>query len=263
MNARTICLVQSRFASTRLPGKALFDLHGRPLLWHVVTRCQQASTVNRVIVATGRDKSNDPIVDLCQREGWDVFRGPDDDVLARFAAAIRLYEPDVVVRVSGDSPLIDPDVIDRVVRARANRGYRYASNVHPPTWPDGLDVEAISALMLLHVDKVATRPSDREHVTPWLTRNLLPHQWINVAHAVDLSGYRLCIDTEADYHVIREVMRIAGALCTWDQAIRVLDAYPKIRALNAHIARNEGYAQSLAKEQNDDERLGKPSIHVQ
>ena len=116
-----VALIQARMGSSRLPGKVLEDLSGRPMLWHVVDRVRRASKVDKVVVATTDRVGDDPIARFCEQEDVGCFRGSEQDVLDRFYQAAKKHQADVVIRITADCPLIDPAVIDKVV-ARFERG---------------------------------------------------------------------------------------------------------------------------------------------
>jgi spore coat polysaccharide biosynthesis protein SpsF (cytidylyltransferase family) len=237
---RTVAIIQARMASTRLPGKVLADLAGRTILEHVVTRVQQARTVDEVIVCTGEQSGNDPIRDLCYAHNWRCASGSEEDVLQRFRFAAFNAPADYYVRITADCPLCDPTEIDRVVRALQVGRYWYVSNCHPPWLPDGLDVEVMTADALALADRQATIPSDREHVTPWLRRNLPRCRWASLDHRPDLSKWRLCVDTQADLDVLRLAMADLGPDCDWRQVVTWLDQHPEVAAMSQGIERNSG-----------------------
>ncbi len=247
--ARTIAIVQSRMSSQRLPEKALLPLAGRPLLWHVVTRVQQAKMLDAVVVATGDIPANDPIRQLCREHNWHQYSGSEDDVLARFYEAARWAEADQIVRISGDSPLASGAEIDRVVRYHLGCANDYSANCFPPRLPDGLDTEVVAMAALERAYHSATIPSDREHVTPWLRRNLPQHRWSSIGYTPDLSLFRLCVDTPADLEAMRAIMAIAGANVTWRTAIEALDSHPEIAALNQGVERNGAYLRQVKEEE--------------
>ncbi|HHQ47945.1 MAG TPA: acylneuraminate cytidylyltransferase, partial [Acidobacteria bacterium] len=114
---RVVAVLQARMGSTRLPGKVLMDLAGRPVLGWAVERLRRAGTLDELVVATSDRDGDDPIVVFCERMDVPCYRGSEDDVLDRYYRAARRYHADVVVRVTGDDPLIDPGVVDQVVRA--------------------------------------------------------------------------------------------------------------------------------------------------
>ena len=123
--------------SSRLPGKSLAEIEGRPMLWHVIQRVKRASLVDRVVVATSTAPADDAIEKMCRENGVPCYRGSEDDVLDRFYHAARAEKAGQVVRITADCPLIDPEMIDRVVRRFQRGDLDYASNAMVRTYPEG------------------------------------------------------------------------------------------------------------------------------
>ena len=162
----TVCIIQARMGSTRLPGKVLKLLDDHPVIWHVYTRCKQA--VPRTVVAIPASKENDPLADYLATIDASVFRwdGPENDVLGRYAACLKVHPAEWVVRVTGDCPLVGPAVIRGMVYRAETTGEMYVSNVYPRSVPSGYDVEVIHSSALRVADAFADlRDPFREHVT--------------------------------------------------------------------------------------------------
>ena len=252
-----VAIIQARVGSTRLPGKVLLDLCGKPVLWHVVRRTRAARRVRQVLVATTNRAEDGEIEGLCREWGTPVYRGPVDDVLARYHGAVSYLDQigvpvDRIVRITADCPLIDPGVIDRGVRESEEKDSDYLSNIDPPTYPDGLDVEVFTRHMLEITHREATLPSDREHVTPYMRRNGRFKAW-NIRAGRDLSHLRWTLDTEEDYRFICEVYQRlypGKNLFTMDDVIDLLAYHPELMKINGHLGRNEGYRISLEKDVN-------------
>jgi spore coat polysaccharide biosynthesis protein SpsF len=151
----TIGVVQARTGSTRLPGKVLADLGGEPLLAFMLRRLRPIA-VDRLVVATSDDRRDDAVAAVAERAGVAVVRGPEDDVLARFAIALDAHPADTVVRLTADCPLVDPDVVDEALALHRRSGAAYTSNTLIRTFPDGLDVEVVSADALTDAASHAT-----------------------------------------------------------------------------------------------------------
>lgn len=229
--------------SSRLPGKVLMEAIEKPMIRHVVDRVRRCSRLSMVIIATSTHVQDDPLAEYCNKENIPCFRGSEDNVLDRYYHAAKKYRSDVVVRITGDCPLIDPDVITKVIDLFLTGEYDYTSNVFPPTYPDGLDVEVVSMRALETAWKEAVRPMDREHVTCFVSENKDPKRFRkgNVENSRDLSKYRLTVDEERDIRVVRAVLEHFGDnKCTMDQIISFLDANPEILSVNSGIERNEG-----------------------
>ncbi len=250
-----LAIIQARMGSSRLPGKVLLDLAGRPVLWHAVSRVQKARLVDQVLVATTDQPVDEPIRQFCAEQAVRCFGGSEQDVLDRFVQAARFAgatESDAIVRITADCPLIDPDVIDLVVAAYQQTGVDYVSNVQPPTFPDGLDVEVFRFAALLTAWREAKLVSEREHVTPYLRNHLEKFSSHNVTHTTDLSALRWTLDEPADYALLQRILaeldRNQPNFHLAD-VLQVLAAHPEWQELNRDFARNEGYAKSLRQEQ--------------
>jgi spore coat polysaccharide biosynthesis protein SpsF (cytidylyltransferase family) len=177
------------------------------MLAHVIERVARARTVDRVVVATTEEPGDDAVVVLAGECGVAVTRGPVDDVLSRFVRAAAEHEADVVVRITADCPLVDPAVVDRVVETRAERGVDYASNVEPATYPDGYDVEVFTRACLDRLDREASLPHEREHVTARVREHAEDFRTANVAWERDVSSIRLTVDVPEDLERVAAVLR--------------------------------------------------------
>ena len=202
---KTLAIVQARMTSTRFPGKVLAPLAGQPMVIRQLERIQRATTLDGIVVATSRDPSDDELAAAVEAIGVPVVRGSLDDVLARFIAVIDVYEPATVVRLTADCPLISPAVIDRVVTRFQESEADYVSNSLTPTYPDGLDVEVVKAVVLREVARIATDPPEREHVTLGVYRRHDQYRVENVAGDIDLSGLRWTVDTPEDYAFVSAI----------------------------------------------------------
>ena len=223
---RTVAIVQARMGSTRFPGKVLRDLNGRPVLAHVVQRLRRSRCVDEVVVATTTATSDNGVAALAQSLGVAAVRGPEDDVLTRFVIAAREHRADVIVRVTADCPLLDPRLVDRVVRALDHRHADYACNVLPPTYPDGYDVEALTASCLARMDTEASLAYEREHVTPRAREHPEAYRVATVRCRRDLSALRLTVDVPADLD------RVAAILAALPE-----EPPPGLGAVLAHLSR--------------------------
>lgn len=203
----TIAIVQARTTSQRLPGKVLMELQEAPMILRQLERVRRAENLDRIVVATSDDHTDDALAQLVQEAGYDTVRGPLDDVLARFLLAIETYQPDVVVRITADCPLISPSVIDHIVEAFHDSDFDYLSNTMVATYPDGLDVEVVTAQALRQIASVNIDVAEREHVTLGIYRR--PEQF-NVGNVVDPIGrdhsdLRWTVDTPEDFEFVTRI----------------------------------------------------------
>lgn len=244
---RTIALIQARVSSSRLPGKVLEPLGAEPMIVYMARRVRQSRLLDDVVIVTSTDPSDDALHSAVLAAGLHVFRGDLHDVLSRYVNAARLFEADVIVRLTGDCPLADPAVIDAVLRARQAASADYASNVDPPTYPDGYDVECFTRKALEQADLQARKPAEREHVTVWMRSAAAELNRVNVRCLADLSHLRLTVDYQDDMAAVRRIVEHESSGTTLDlfDVLRILAASPDILSMNPH-ARNEGLAKSLA-----------------
>lgn len=249
-----LTLIQARRGSSRLPDKVSLDLVGRPLLVRQVERVQQAAKAGRVAVITTDEASDDPLADLCQQHGIEVFRGSALDLLDRHYQAARHFgEAGGVVKIPSDCPLIDPAIIDKVLGFyEATQGqYDFVSNLHPATYPDGNDVEVMTFAALETAWRTARRPLEREHTTPFFWENPGRFRLANVAWETGLDysmSHRFTIDYPADYEFVRavyEVLYPANPYFGLAEILALLKQRPDIYALNADLAGVNWYRNHL------------------
>ncbi len=203
-----VCIIQARTGSSRLPGKVLLNLEGKPVLLRVIDRVLESDRINRVVVATTISPEDQQICDLV--EGYDdsvsVFRGSQDDVLERYYLAAKEAGADAVVRITSDCPLIDPQVIDKVIGAFLKEKKDYTANIlGKRTYPQGLDTEVFTFKALEEMHNKAEEKEDREHVTLYLRKRPEEFQCLNVENEKDLSFHRWTLDEQADYDLIKEI----------------------------------------------------------
>jgi spore coat polysaccharide biosynthesis protein SpsF (cytidylyltransferase family) len=232
--ANTVAIIQARMTSSRLPGKVLADLGGKPLIERMIARVRRTRTLDALWVATTSKTTDDPLAALCDRLDVQVHRGDEHDVLARFLGAARLAEADVLVRLTADCPMSDPALIDEVVSVYAQGDVDYVSNVLVRTYPDGLDVEVFSRAALEEATEKATQPFHREHVTPWLQTGFRPElptgrfRLRHVVNDVDLGEMRWTVDQAEDLDLIRRLFAALPDGFGWRDALVLVSADPEL-----------------------------------
>lgn len=257
---RIVCIIQARMDSSRLPGKVMEDIAGRPMLAHVVARAAAIEGVEDVIVATTGAHEDSAIVDLARSIGVGAFAGSTDDVLDRYYQAAREFKADGVVRITADCPLIDPVESARVVARFAKGDLDYATNLVPPTFPDGQDTEVVSFEALEKIWDIATLPSDREHVITYIRTN--PHLFKvhNVTCDPDLSQLRLTVDEPDDLVFVRKIFsalgpEAEGEFISMHDVIGFLRDNPEIATMHPDHDRNEGWTTSIVADREPEEQL--------
>lgn len=237
---KTVCIVQARMGSERLPGKVLLDIMGKPMLEHIVERLKAAKSLARIVVATTDKPADKPVVALAQRLGIGCFAGDEHDVLSRYLGAAKKYGAETVVRVTGDCPLIDPVTIDRIVEEFRRSGADYVSNTLQRTYPRGLDVEVFSFESLQKADSLAEPGSYREHVTLYMYRHPEEFNLLNVSAEppLDRSDIRLCVDTKEDFALVDKVyitLGRPGKIIDINEVMTLFKERPELIKINEHI----------------------------
>jgi spore coat polysaccharide biosynthesis protein SpsF len=236
---KTVAIIQARMGSSRLPGKVMQELAGRPMLERVLHRVSRASTLSEVVVATTTNERDDTLAHWCEARNWPCFRGSEDDVLDRYYGAACAYSAEIVVRITSDCPLIDPSEVDSVVRAlvEARPSAHYSSNSFPiRTFPRGLDAEAMLLEVLEEAWKCADSTSEREHVTPFIYRRPERFAIRSVTSDVDHSEHRWTVDTLEDLQLARRIYdHFDHDDFSWHDTLDVLARHPEWVDLNRHI----------------------------
>ena len=248
---KVVAIIQARMGSTRLPNKVLADLADRPVLSWVVRAARSIRGVDEVVIATSTAAADDSIADWCQSHDVACFRGSELDVLSRFAGAATAHDADIVVRITGDCPFFDPAVGAQTLMLLQRSGADYACNNDPATWPDGLDCEVVRADVLATAEREATRPSEREHVMPFI-RNRRGRFQIETLHnsIPGLAAERWTLDTPQDLEFLQAVAQklTVDLPPAMTDVLAVLDTHPELRKINAQQARDEGFSKSIAAE---------------
>ncbi len=243
MTSQTAVIIQARMGSRRLPGKVLSDLAGRPMLAFQLERLRRCSAVDEILLATTDQAGDDGLVALAEAWGVRVVRGPEEDVLHRFALAASVTNATTLVRVTADCPLVDPVLLEQVITEFRRQGVDYLSNCEQPSYPDGLDLEVFTREALLRAQAECTNAQQREHVTPWMRDSgLLTTACLQ--HSIDLSALRWTVDEPEDLDVMRAVVGAFGGRSDfgWQEALALQQRQPRLFAANARFVRNEGAA---------------------
>jgi len=237
---RIVAVIQARMGSTRLPGKVLKPIAGRPLLWHIVHRLKKSHLIEDVAIATSTNPLDDAIVEFGKQNGVAIIRGPEDNVLARFALAAEATDADVIVRVSSDAPFIDAGFIDHLLTALISQSCGYVMmedgilSAH-----EGVDPLTRGALDKLMMD-AADDPVAREHVTGYfkLHPDFVPIARAGAYPELAHDAGRLTIDTPDDLAFVEAVharLEARAGEAALSDILMLLDREPGLRALNAHV----------------------------
>ncbi len=236
---RTVIIIQARMGSTRLPGKSLKPLLGKPMLFYVVDRLRPVKEADALVVATSSLPQDDPIAEFCNKNGIALFRGSEEDVLDRYDQAAKQYQADIIVRITGDCPLIDPEVVSAILRGFDEHvDCDYLSNTQKRTFPRGLDVEVFTSKALEEAAREAKSPHEREHVTPFIYHHPERYHIRNYRHEPDLSHHRWTVDTPEDFELVtkifEELLPTKPHFAMAD-VLAQFELHPEWHRINAHI----------------------------
>lgn len=241
MTRKLVAIVQARMGSTRLPNKVMKTIEGRPMIGLLLERLSRARKIDAIVIATSDDARNDPLENYVSDLGFAVFRGNENDVLDRYYRAAEAAGATDVMRITGDCPFVDPALVDECAEAYLAGSCDYLSNVAPPTYADGLDIEVFSFAALQRAWHEATAAPEREHVTPYI-RESGRFSTANKAAANDFSDRRWTVDTPEDFAVVSAVFQYFHPRTDFSAAdILELEARkPELFKANHAILRNEG-----------------------
>lgn len=270
---KIVAIIQARMSSSRLPGKVMLDIGGKPMLEWVIERTRQTNLLDEVVVATTIEPSDDPVFDFCVEKGYRVGRGSVHDVLDRYYQTAKHFAADIIVRITSDCPLIDPALIDEAVKLilpgtgslalqkklSAPR-FDFVANRLPPPWgrtyPIGLDIELFTMDILRQAWKLAISKHQREHVTPYFYEGtpanqlkykvpdssfssaMTPegHHIALMHHTPDFGNLRWTVDTPEDLEFLRAVAAyFPGLTCSWKDVLELVQRKPELNHINTHI----------------------------
>ena len=232
---RINAVIQARTGSTRLPGKVLRDLGGRPVLDRVVDAARTAPGIDGVLVATSTAPGDDAVADRASLLGVPVVRGSEDDVLSRFVQAADEHPCDAVVRLTADCPLLDPELVGLVAATwRHAPDHDYVATTLVRTLPRGLDVELVTVSALRALAYSATG-YDRVHVTSGLYGDPERFRCLGVVVAPAANDLRITLDTVDDLHALEGLVERLGDRTDWRSVVAVLRSNPDLVARNAHV----------------------------
>lgn len=206
-NLNTIAFIQARLSSKRFPKKILKKINNVPLIEFLILRLKKSKKISKIVIATTTNKEDRKLRKIANKLNCDIFFGDDNDVLNRFYKLSLKYKNfENIVRITGDCPLIDTGIVDRVINLFEKEKVDYCSNVNPPTFPDGLDVEIFSKKILKEAWEKSKNLNEREHVTPYMVQNNNVSK-ANFLNNKDYSDYRLTVDEQKDLKPIKEIIK--------------------------------------------------------
>ncbi len=244
------CIIQARMGSSRLPGKIMQKIDNSfTVLDYVINQLQSSKKIEKIIVATTNLTEDNIVCEHSFSQTIEFCRGSSEDVLDRFFQCAKKFSLDVIIRVTSDNPLIDPNVVDLVINDYLNQKCDFATNTLKRTFPYGTEVEVFSFKTLETAWKNAKKPSEREHVTPFIRDPQNKFNLINLEHHEDLSHLRYTIDRTEDLKLIKEIVKsISTRPILMENIIDLYKNKPEIFEINVNV-KHDGYLSSLKKDE--------------
>ncbi len=241
MRKKIGCIVQARMGSTRLPGKSMTKIAGKPMLGIIIERLTACKKLDTIIVATSTARNDNKISNYCKKKGIKVYKGSENNVLKRYYDCAKKHELDVVIRVTGDCPLIDSKTVDQTVEKFLKEKFDYVSNIALRTFPRGLDVEVFSFKILEKTVKEAKSKFDKEHVTHYIYANPKKFKmgYVKARKKLFRPELRFCVDTKKDLKLMETIFSKLETNAEVEKVIGFVDNNPKLKKIS--ITQEEKY----------------------
>lgn len=239
---KIVATIEARMTSSRLPGKPMLEVCGRPILGHLVDRLKAVESIDVIVLATTKNQTDDVMAEYASSVDIEVFRGDEEDVMGRVVDAGRSVDADVIVEITGDCPIIDPEIVEQAIRCYRENSYDYVGNQHVRSYPDGMDVQVFALETLIRSEAMTNDPLDREHVTLHIRNNPHIFSHLNLVappeqHWPDLG---LTLDEKRDFDLLKiiiEKFHNENPLFSCLDAVRFLRANPKLLEINYDVTR--------------------------
>lgn len=242
-------IIQARIGSSRLRGKVLKKINGFSVLKFLLNQLDYSKLLNRIIIATTTSNEDLALVEFAKENQMTYFQGSTLDVLDRYYQCAKHYSIEHIARITSDNPLIDPEIVDEVIKLYMKGEFDYVNNFFKPTFPVGTEVEVFSFEALEKAWNNAKKPSEREHVTPYIYNN--PEQF-SIAHKEyeqDLSNLHWTVNTQEDLELVREIYNgIQNRPILLKNILKLLKTNPKLQKINSEINPHEGNLKSLKED---------------
>jgi spore coat polysaccharide biosynthesis protein SpsF (cytidylyltransferase family) len=238
---KIIAIIQARMQSTRLPNKALRPMAGRCSIEWIADRLRTCKELDGMVLCTSIRPENDRLARFGQKIGLPVFRGSETDLVSRLLGTAKQFKANAVVRVTGDCPLVDPKLVDQIcaLYRKNERRADFVTNVYPPTYPDGLDLDILPTKTLERMDREIKTPLHREWLTTYILERPKRFRILNMRAAQDFSPYRWTLDYPKDMVFLRKVftaMRRRPVGFSMEDVMTLLQKHPAwIRINQTHV----------------------------
>ena len=226
--------------SSRLPGKVMLPILGKPMLALMIERIQRVTQIDEIVIATTTDSSCDVIVELAEQLGVGSYRGSEDDVLDRVLRTAQSVEADLIIETTGDCPLIDPETISKVIEAFKSNEVDYCANFLELTYPSGMEAQVFPVKVLAEVADLTDDSADREHVSLYIYEHPEKYRLLNVASNLPPKAveYRLTVDTIEDFNLVKKIyeqLYLHKPDFSLNDILDLLERDPKLAEMNREV----------------------------
>ena len=239
---KIVATIEARMTSSRLPGKVLLPVLGKPMLHYLIQRLRAVPSIQAIAIATTTNATDDVLARFAAEEGVLVYRGSEDDVMGRVIGAGELAGADVIVEITGDCPIIDPEIVEQTIRMFLQNEATYVSNGHIRSYPDGMDTQVFRLETLKRSAEMTNAPLDREHVTLHIRNHpeLFPAVHVVAPPSLHWPELALTLDEPADYRLLSQIIELlapANPLFSCLDVVSLLRANPGWAAINSDVTR--------------------------
>mgnify|MGYP001193271750 CR=1 FL=1 len=243
-------MIQARTGSSRLPGKVLSKIQNQNMIWHVINRVKKIKSVQQIALITTNEDSDQILLDIAKEENIIGFAGDKTNVLNRHYQCALKIAADPIIRITSDCPVVDFSLVEDMLQFFLKHNYDYVSNIYPPTYPDGLDIEIFSFQTLEKTSFGAKLTSEKEHVTTYIQNHPELFSIFNFENNEDLSNIRLTVDEKEDLELIQNLYSIFSPNNDFglNEIKDLLLKNPTLFRINSKYQRNEGHSQSLKED---------------
>lgn len=247
---KTTVIIQARTGSKRFHRKVLLKIGNKSMVEHVIQRAKKIKNVEQVILVTTLRKEDKILLDIAKKTNILSFSGSSNNVLKRYYECSQKFNCDPIIRITADCPLLDPKIAGKMLKIFLEKQFDYVSNVLPPTFPGGLDVEIFSNKSLKKCMKNAKLYSEKEHVTAYIHNNKRKFKIFNFSNNPDLSGFRWTVDHPQDLKLVKKIYSLFSPkeIFFMSSILRKISQNPELSKINSRFDRNEGYLLSLKKD---------------
>jgi len=236
---KVAAVVQARMGSTRLPGKTLELINGKPMIQVLVERLKKSKMLDSIVIATTTKEEDKPILRLGKRLGVGTFAGSESDVLDRHVKAAKKVKAQIIVRVPADNPLVDPHYLDELIKLHIGNNADYSFSESREGLINGMGAEVINFSTLQNIAKLSKNKSEREHVTLYIIKNPENFNVKSLKVSLRRPNYRVTVDTKDDLKLVREIFRRLPDP-TFEEVVRLLDSNPNLANINSHVKQKLG-----------------------